>query len=52
MVQSNEIAYLVARETSERAAAAAATTLAAHDAHFMMAERYADRAWSISENIR
>ena len=51
MVQSDEVAYLMGHETSERAAAAAATTLAARDAHFMMAERYADRAWAISENF-
>ena len=46
-----EIEYLRARERHERAAASSATDAAAHDAHFTMAERYADRAAILAEPI-
>lgn len=46
-----EIAYLRARERHERVAASSATDPAVHDAHFMMAERYADRAAILAEPI-
>jgi hypothetical protein len=42
-------AYARQRELDERATSAAALDPIARDGHFMMAERYADRAWSILE---
>ncbi len=45
----NEFEFCLRREREERAAAAAASSVAVHDAHFIMAERYADRASSIFE---
>ncbi len=45
----NEIEYFLRREREERAAASSASCLAVHDAHFVMAERYADRASALSE---
>jgi hypothetical protein len=44
-----EVDFCLRREREERAAAAGATCLAVHDAHFVMAERYADRASSLIE---
>ena len=40
----------LARERLERRLAEAAENSAAHDEHFMLAERYADRAWALAEN--
>ena len=47
--QTTDIAYARLREAEERAAASAATNPAIRDAHFTMAERYADQAWSLEE---
>jgi len=44
-----EIEFCLRREREERAAATSASCLAVHDAHFVMAERYADRASSLFE---
>lgn len=44
-----EIEFCLRREREERAAASSASCLAVHDAHFVMAERYADRASSLFE---
>lgn len=44
-----ELEFCARREAEERVAANAAACGAVHDAHFRMAERYADRAWSIGE---
>jgi hypothetical protein len=49
MTPETEIAHCRRRETEERLAAARALTDAAREAHFVMAERYADRVWSLSE---
>ena len=49
MIEQTEIDYCRSRETEERAAADRASDPAIRDAHFMLAERYADRAWSIAE---
>lgn len=49
MIDDKEIAYCLQREARERAAADQAADAAIRDAHFMMAERYADRAWSLAE---
>jgi len=46
---ATEIEYCREREQAERAAADAAADRAAHDAHFRLAERYADKVWSLSE---
>lgn len=51
MYVEQEIEYLRARERQERAAASSATDIAVHDVHFMMAERYADRAALLAEPI-
>ena len=45
----DEIEFCAERERVERAAAERASSVAAHDAHFVMAERYADRASSLTE---
>jgi hypothetical protein len=45
----NEAGFCLRREREERAAASAASSTAVHDAHFVMEERYADRASSLSE---
>ena len=42
-------AYHMAREAAERVAAGKAASDAARDSHLRLAERHADRAWSISE---
>lgn len=52
MTGQHEIDYCTRREQEERAAAAVAAHQAAFDAHFVMAERYADRAWSLTQNER
>jgi hypothetical protein len=49
MIPEYDIAYSLAREAQERAAAMAATYAAAQDIHFRLADRYADRAWSARE---
>lgn len=46
----DEMDYCARREAEERAAAAAASCVSVHDAHFVMAERYADRASSLFES--
>ena len=45
-----EIRHSLRRECEERAAAAVASDVTARDAHFVMAERYADRAHSLCES--
>lgn len=45
----DEIEFRAERERIERAAAELASSPAVHDAHFVMAERYADRASSLTE---
>lgn len=47
---SDEIARCVDAEARERQRAAAASGLATRDRHIMLAERYADRAWSLAED--
>jgi hypothetical protein len=49
MIPPYDIEYSLAREAEERAAAKAATYPAARDIHFMLADRYADRAWAARE---
>ena len=49
MIPETEIVRCARREAEERAAADGAITDAARDAHFSMAERYADRVWSLRE---
>lgn len=44
-----DLEYCVRREKEERAAAIAAPDLTSRDHHFMAAERFADRAWSLRE---
>jgi hypothetical protein len=44
-----ELDHCLARERVERAAAGAASDPVIRDRHFVLAERYADQAWSISE---
>lgn len=48
----NEIEYCRRREATERGRARTAACAAAHDAHFMMAERYADKIYSLPEQTR
>lgn len=45
-----EYRHCIRREKEERAAARGAP-IAAIEAHIVMAERYADRAWSLSERF-
>ena len=45
-----EIERLLSREEVERSAASKATDADVRDAYFMLAERYADLAWSLNEN--
>lgn len=45
----SEVDYYLRREQQERAAAIRAADPATRDVHFVMAERYADRAWSLAE---
>lgn len=45
----SEVDYYRHREQQERAAASNAADQTTRDIHFMMAERYADRAWSLAE---
>jgi hypothetical protein len=47
--QSIDLDYFRRRETEERGALAASECSHAREAHFRMAERYADRAWSLEE---
>lgn len=54
MMQSDELAqqeieYWLAREKAARAAVEIAVHPAAKDSHHVLAERYADRAWSLME---
>ncbi len=44
-----EVEHCISRERVERAAAGSATHPNVASSHHIMAERYADRAWSISE---
>ena len=46
---TDEIEYCRAREREEREAAQSSNNTAIHDAHFVMAERYADRVYSLLE---
>lgn len=47
-----EIAKLLDAERRERAAADEAKANDTRDRHVMLAERYADQAWSLAENDR
>jgi hypothetical protein len=47
----HEIAYHVRREAEERSRAAAAPDLAVAGIHLQLADRHADRAWSIGEQL-
>lgn len=49
MIPIYDIAYSLAREAEERAAAIAAGDRLARDVHYALADRYADRAWSARE---
>ncbi|PXA86517.1 hypothetical protein DMC47_34215 [Nostoc sp. 3335mG] len=44
-----EYEHCIERERIERSAARTATSPGAVDRHIMMAERYADQAWSLAE---
>ena len=46
-----EILFCRRRECEERAAVERAQDSCARDAHFALAERYADRAWSLTEKL-
>jgi hypothetical protein len=50
MIGEEEIDFCQRREAEERAAAEASTHARVRDIHQMMAERYADRAWSLEES--
>ena len=49
MTRQESIDHYRAREAEERRASRAAASAAAREAHFQLAERYADRAWSLEE---
>jgi len=49
MIPEYDIDYSLRREAEERAAAAAAADPMVRDIHILMADRYADRAWSARE---
>jgi len=49
MIPQYDIDYSLVREAQERAAGEAATYPGAQDIHFMLADRYADRAWAARE---
>ena len=49
MGPETEIARCLRREVEELKASATSTDSIARDGHFAMAERYADRAWSLQE---
>ncbi len=49
MTRQQSIDHFRAREAEERSASAEASSVAAREAHFHMAERYADSAWSLEE---
>ena len=51
MQPNRDVEYCLRREAEERVAVASAVDPAIRDAHFGMAERYADRAWSLIETI-
>ena len=51
-MSDNDIGELLARERQERRAASRAASVEARDSHFMLAERFADQAWSINEAVR
>jgi hypothetical protein len=44
-----DIDDILTRESQERQAAHRARSPEARDAHYMLAERYADRAWTLNE---
>lgn len=44
-----DLKYFSQRELEERIAAASATEPGVHDAHFSLAERYADLLWGLGE---
>jgi hypothetical protein len=47
--RQSDLEYFRAREAEEREAEAASDCVYAREAHFEMAKRYADRAWSLEE---
>ena len=49
MIPLYDIEYSLAREAEERIAGRAAVYPGAQDIHFMLADRYADRAWAARE---
>lgn len=49
MSADDDIDFLRAREAEERLAAANSINPAVADVHFALADRYADRIWSIEE---
>ncbi|WP_019831355.1 hypothetical protein [Sphingomonas sp. PR090111-T3T-6A] len=46
-----EVRHFLTLEQKERRAASRASDSASRDRHVMAAERYADRAWSLNEQI-
>ena len=46
-----DMEYYRRREREERVAATASPCEAVHDAHFVLAERYADRIYSLGEQM-
>jgi uncharacterized protein (DUF2336 family) len=46
---SDEVTHLLVREKEERTLAVRCRNEGARDSHIMLAERYADQAWSLSE---
>ena len=47
----DDVDYWLKREAEERAAERRASNVFAREAHFRMAERYADLAWSLAETL-
>jgi hypothetical protein len=52
MLTEGDLFYFKTRERSEREAASAALCSASRDAHFRLAEHYADRVWALEEQGR
>ena len=46
-----QITFLLSRAQEERNAAALAGDIDARETHIMLAERYADQAWSLNEAV-
>jgi hypothetical protein len=51
MLRQQDVDYFLKREVEERAQANSCTDPAASAAHFELAERYADAAWSAEQEL-